>query len=321
MNILDFLTGEHDRLRRQLVVANHCLSEACAREKIEALAKEFKVIQGVEEKILFPAVREISRDHGSSVPHYGANHTDIWRHLNRLLGSLGTGEFTDIQKEFFELAATAEISMDEEERVLFPFIRGLADLRTLEELGRQAEQYCCQMEQDPGPSPLPMNTSKRILVPIDFSHASIEALDYAALLAGVSGAQLILLTVEDVGKYAGYPPIAYYPSPKDLEKELLNVFNDGMKKWPKHPLHAYDDGLKIIGKVGFVIDEILKTAGEHKADMIIMGTHGRRGISRALMGSVTEETIRRAVCPVLAVRTGMSPIHREEYANKESITA
>ena len=69
---------------------------------------------------------------------------------------------------------------------------------------------------------------------------------------------------------------------------------------------------------GEAVGEILRVAEDHHADMIVMGTHGRRGLTRLVMGSVAELVVRRANCPVLTVRT---PVVAESVATPTSAAA
>jgi nucleotide-binding universal stress UspA family protein len=62
----------------------------------------------------------------------------------------------------------------------------------------------------------------------------------------------------------------------------------------------------LAGQVGVPFEEIVKIAGEERVDMIVMGTHGRSGLDRLLLGSVAERVIRLALCPVLTVRQAKS---------------
>jgi nucleotide-binding universal stress UspA family protein len=84
---------------------------------------------------------------------------------------------------------------------------------------------------------------------------------------------------------------------------------DAQRKWAEATLEARAADLRQSGtkaswrvQVGVPFEEIVKIAGEERADMIVMGTHGRDGLNRVLLGSVAERVIRLAPCPVLTVR-------------------
>lgn len=145
-----------------------------------------------------------------------------------------------------------------------------------------------------------MTTPTRILVPIDFSDYSEHALDYAIDLAGKLGATVHLLTSIAI-------PVLGVP---ELGVGLTSAMIDRLIRDNQVALDklatARKSEQKLIGQVlvrtGDARDVILQTAEELKADLIVMGTHGRRGISRALLGSVTEMVVRTSPVPVLTVR-------------------
>ena len=134
---------------------------------------------------------------------------------------------------------------------------------------------------------------KAILCPIDFSEHSRNALAYASTLARESGAELHLVHIYE-------PPIAYtdphdgFIPPADLrpQMELLDE------------VQPTDDSVAFRHEfiVGHAPDALLDYADKHGVDLIVMGTHGRTGITRLLMGSVAEAIVRKAKCPVLTIR-------------------
>lgn len=135
---------------------------------------------------------------------------------------------------------------------------------------------------------------KKILVPTDFSHTGDAALKYASSMARDQGATLVIAHVEE-------PPIAYAggefyygipnPTPAELRKMLGEVK-------PTDPNVAYEHRLVS----GHPATAICKLAQEEGVDLIVLGTHGRTGLTRLLMGSVAEEIVRRAPCPVMTFR-------------------
>jgi nucleotide-binding universal stress UspA family protein len=138
----------------------------------------------------------------------------------------------------------------------------------------------------------PMN--KKILFPTDFSPASDAALAYAASLARDTGSQLLILHVEDVQvAYAGGE--MYLPAPTtpnlEVEKMLRSVVLADKSV-------AYEHRLAI----GSPAEEIVQIAKDEGVELIVMGTHGRSGLSRLLMGSVAEAVVRKATCPVLTLK-------------------
>lgn len=136
--------------------------------------------------------------------------------------------------------------------------------------------------------------AKKILFPTDFSHHSDAALAHATTLAREAGAKLIVVHIEE-------PPLAYgggemyygVPDPDQTEiKRMLAAVK------PKETDVPVEHRLAM----GNPADEIVRVANEEKVDMIVMGTHGRSGLGRLLMGSVAEAVVRKASCPVLTFK-------------------
>ncbi len=140
---------------------------------------------------------------------------------------------------------------------------------------------------------------KNILVPTDLSEGAEEALDYACELAAKLDATVHLLNV------IGIPALGL----PELGVALTSTVIDSMIAENQKALDALAQrkcGQVRMGQVllrtGDARDVINQTANEVNADLIVMGTHGRRGVSRALLGSVAETVVRSAPCPVLTVR-------------------
>jgi nucleotide-binding universal stress UspA family protein len=153
---------------------------------------------------------------------------------------------------------------------------------------------------------------KTILHPTDFSAASHYALELAFSLASDHGARVVLLNVVEPPFYGGEPlmPIATLP---DLRGEAENWF-------ATLPKPNGDIETKHFIAEGDPVSHILRVAAEEHADFIVLGTHGRTGLSRLLMGSVAESVIRRATCPVLAVKTPMRPpVDEAAVSGKERV--
>ena len=141
---------------------------------------------------------------------------------------------------------------------------------------------------------------ERILCPTDFSDFSERAYDYGLSLARHYKAELYLLhVVRPV--IIGYPEYAIPDSVNEFYGELREHAEDQLREFAK--VHAEGDVQAIVAvEEGVVTESILDFARENSIDMIVMGTHGRRGFQRLTLGSVTERVLRRAGCPVLAVR-------------------
>lgn len=136
--------------------------------------------------------------------------------------------------------------------------------------------------------------AKKILFPTDFSTCSDAGLSHATALAKESGAQLIILHVEE-------PPPAYgagemYYGVPDPDNPTLRRMLADVK--PTDPSVPFEHRLVI----GDPAAEIVAVAEEVKADLIVLGTHGRTGLKRLLMGSVAEAVVRKATCPVITFK-------------------
>jgi nucleotide-binding universal stress UspA family protein len=142
----------------------------------------------------------------------------------------------------------------------------------------------------------------RILVPVDFSAESTRALEYAVALAvKVGGAVELLHVVEDPIASGAWGADAYVVNIPELLEELVADANGRL-----NAIKARCDapGLLIKTRVvtGAPARMILGVAEAEHCSLIVMGTHGRSGLSHMLVGSVAERVIRTAPCPVLTVR-------------------
>jgi nucleotide-binding universal stress UspA family protein len=148
-----------------------------------------------------------------------------------------------------------------------------------------------------------MSSPKHILVPTDFSETAQQALEYAVGLAAKLGAEVTLLHAY-VLPVVGLPEGGIF-----VTSEIAQRILDGAQG-------ALDAAVKRHEKRGVAITALLKNgdprevidavAGQVGADLIVMGTHGRRGLSRILIGSVAEYVVRTASHPVLTVQGPVS---------------
>jgi nucleotide-binding universal stress UspA family protein len=151
---------------------------------------------------------------------------------------------------------------------------------------------------------------RTILHPTDFSKSSDAAFELACSLARDYGARLIVTHVAE-------PPVPMYgdglvlPPPQasmePLRAQLCQILSKDPKVRVEHRLCEGDAGT-----------EILRLAREVDCDLIVLGTHGRTGLGRLLMGSVAEQIVRRASCPVLTVKISATsvPSSEESVAGK-----
>jgi nucleotide-binding universal stress UspA family protein len=139
---------------------------------------------------------------------------------------------------------------------------------------------------------------ERILVPIDFSDCSVDALEYAVQVARRSGASIRLLHVLEPVSY-GLDFTLLHVSKRDHMREMMGQRLSDLAK----ALSAAQVPTDVELRGGLPSDSILDGAKMMPADLIVMGTHGRRGLSHTLSGSVAEAVLRKSSCPVLTVRS------------------
>jgi nucleotide-binding universal stress UspA family protein len=138
---------------------------------------------------------------------------------------------------------------------------------------------------------------KHILVPTDLSEGAEQALDYACELARALGAQVHLLNVVGIPSL-GVPELGIALTSTMIDQLVVDS-QAAIDRLAKTRCTA-PVGHALV-KAGDARDVINQTAKELGIDLIVMGTHGRRGISRALLGSVAETVVRSAPCAVLTV--------------------
>jgi universal stress protein A len=138
---------------------------------------------------------------------------------------------------------------------------------------------------------------RRILSPLDFDDNSLHALDVAAQIARQNDGTLLLLHVV---------PMVIPPTGMPVYVDLYKGQEETAKEKLREIAGRRLSGLKyeLLTHIGDPAGGILRIARRSAADLIVMATHGRRGFSRVLLGSVAEMVLREAPCPVLSVRRG-----------------
>ncbi|HTR50780.1 MAG TPA: universal stress protein [Kofleriaceae bacterium] len=144
-----------------------------------------------------------------------------------------------------------------------------------------------------------MTTPTRILVPVDFSPNSEHALDYAVNLASRLDATVHVLNVIGIPTL-GVPELGVAVTSGVIDS-IVRENQDAVDKLvaARKTKAKLADGIL---RTGDPRDTILQVAAEIGADLIVMGTHGRRGLTRALVGSVAEAIVRTSPVPVLTLR-------------------
>jgi nucleotide-binding universal stress UspA family protein len=141
---------------------------------------------------------------------------------------------------------------------------------------------------------------KTILCPVDFSEASDRAMRYALYLAGALNARVHLFHVYEMSEYI-------VPENPVVRPELLPAQVQAARDQFATFVKEHDTGdvpVTSSMKEGVARKLILEAAHEHLADLIVMGSHGRSGVARLMLGSVAERIVRAATVPVLVVRDG-----------------
>ena len=139
---------------------------------------------------------------------------------------------------------------------------------------------------------------KQILCPVDFSDTSTQALAQALVIAGQYGAALTILHVRPDGD--GMEAVER----RRREDELACL-----------TVGASDVAVTVLFETGHVVTSIVDRAAHSGADLIVIGSHGTNGFERLLLGSVTDEVLRKAACPVLVVPPGANAMSRLPFTH------
>jgi nucleotide-binding universal stress UspA family protein len=142
-------------------------------------------------------------------------------------------------------------------------------------------------------APSPIFSLKRILVPVDFTDCSNKALTYAVALAQQFEAELTLLNVVPTHTYPEMAALDLLTDPMPGAKKELEIL-----RLMVGSAAECDTTLRR----GMPATEIVAVAKELRSDLIVISTHGHKGLTHAILGSTTEKVLRHAPCPVLVVR-------------------
>ncbi|MDR2799650.1 MAG: universal stress protein [Desulfovibrio sp.] len=144
-----------------------------------------------------------------------------------------------------------------------------------------------------------MRDIKVILCALDLSQHSTLVAEHALMLARAFSAEVVAIyAAPALTQYVGFhvPP----SSIENFVGEIVSGAEQSMKEF----VAEHFSSVRALGKVvnGYAAEEILNAAEEYKADIIVMGTHGRKGIDRILFGSVAEKIVKSSTIPVMTVR-------------------
>lgn len=140
---------------------------------------------------------------------------------------------------------------------------------------------------------------KKIVCAVDLSEHSKIVAEYATYLAKLSGASIVAIyAAPTLTQYTGF-----HVPPNTIDNFVGEIVSGAERSMSDFLAECFT-GIESKGVVvvGYAAEEILAIAESEQADMIIMGTHGRKGIDRILFGSVAEKVVKSSSCPVLTIR-------------------
>ena len=151
---------------------------------------------------------------------------------------------------------------------------------------------------------------RRILVPLDGTSCSEAALPHAQALADKFGSELILLRVVEPAGYLPGPPAdgGLWLAGASVAPDVEEAREDAAESYIEAVSESVSDRLRgsnlVVTEVewGGAVDQIAHSATEHQADLIVMGTHGRAGLERLLLGSTSESLLHHTDVPLLLVK-------------------
>jgi len=214
---------------------------------------------------------------------------------------------TGMPSELIQLAASRE-----EAQLIVLGTRGKSGLAhvllgsTAERVIRTAPCPCLAVHATPESAEQAAASFSRILVPLDFSDCSMDAFEYAAVVAAQSHASLDLFHVLEPVCYNLDFTLSHHREEERKRERITTRMQELAAALTRTGLAA-----EVHLRGGVPADAILGAVRALNCDLIVMGTHGRRGLSHFMAGSVTEAVLRKAQCPVLTVRSPkFSPGHQ-----------
>jgi nucleotide-binding universal stress UspA family protein len=158
-------------------------------------------------------------------------------------------------------------------------------------------------------------TFKHILVPTDFSDVSQRALEYAKILAKQGDSELLLVHVD--------PPVNLITPPEAawIDQSEIQAMHEEQLQQCGAELIAEGYRTLAISLSGPLYDQLLSAIEEYKVDLIVLGSHGRKGMDRLLLGSDAEALLRHARCPVLSVGPSVPDLENRIWSIREVLCA
>ena len=138
---------------------------------------------------------------------------------------------------------------------------------------------------------------QKIVCALDLSEHSRQVAEYATMLAKMSGASIVAVyAAPTLTQYTGF-----HVPPNTIDSFVGEIVSGAEKAMADFVAEHFPD-VQVKAEVGYAAEEILSLAENEDADLIVMGTHGRKGIDRILFGSVAEKVVRNSSRPVLTIR-------------------
>ena len=164
-----------------------------------------------------------------------------------------------------------------------------------------------------------MKRFKHILAATDLSPESFAAVQYAAHLAEGQAAKLTILHVPQTTTllFTDFAPPVDLLS---LDRTIEAAARDTLESWVRRHVKS-KAGVRVVIRAGVTHEVICKAAADAGASLIVMATHGRKGIGHVILGSVTERVLRAAPCPVLVVRPPSPPAKKTKAKAAKAKTA
>jgi nucleotide-binding universal stress UspA family protein len=158
-------------------------------------------------------------------------------------------------------------------------------------------------------------TFEHILVPTDFSDVSHRALEYAKTLAKQGNSELLLAHVN--------PPIDLITSPEAAWMDTLEIQSRGEQQLEESGAALRSEGYRAraLSLTGPLYGELLSAVKQYKVDLIVLGTHGKKGLERFLLGSDAEALLRHAHCPVISIGPGVPSLEGKAWQIREVLCA